>query len=148
MKNLSFLIVVVALSLGMVACGNKDKGGSSSKSFSSDPYKASTVRGYVVPQGRLFVVIASNSAIVYSISPNADMEMQRAFTAAPGVMPRAIPVPAQMANSGQQIPTSGYLADLTGSVVGQQVGIQSGYNPQAQQGTGGMINVTRAVIHR
>lgn len=133
MKNLSFLVIVAALALGVVACGNKDKNsGSSNQIFSSDPYKVSTVRGYVVPQGRLFIV----GVTTYNISPQSDTEMQRAFSLVQGVQPKLIP------NNGQ----SGFLADLTGSVVSN--GIQGSIPQQTQQGYGSTINVSHAVIHR
>lgn len=78
MKNLSFLFLVVALALGTVACGNKDKG--SSGGLSSDPLRVQTTRGIVdlAIQGGIYFQVG---AISYKIlDPNS--AMHNAFNAA------------------------------------------------------------------
>ncbi len=131
MKNFSFLFLVVALALGVVACGNKNSSSGSSSSFSSDPYKVSTVNGYLdVNQP---VVQVGN--ITYQVSQNSYSIMNQAFSLAQqqGIQPT-------MVNGSQK-----FKAKITGSLA-----TQTGYQqyPQQQQGMGNTLNITQAVIYR
>ena len=131
MKNFSFLFLVVVLALGVVACGNKNSSSGSSSSFSSDPYKVSTVNGYLdVNQP---VVQVGN--ITYQVSQNSYGIMNQAFSLAQqqGIQPTLV-------NGSQK-----FKAKITGSLAGQ-----TGYQqyPQQQQGMGNTLNITQAVIYR
>lgn len=131
MKNFSFLFLVVVLALGVVACGNKNSSSGPSASFSSDPYKVSTVNGYLdINQP---VVQVGN--ITYQVSQNSYSVMNQAFSLArqQGIQPT-------MVNGSQK-----FKARITGSLAGQ-----TGYQqyPQQQQGMGNTLNVTQAVIYR
>lgn len=50
MKNLGILFLLL-LAMTTVSCGKKNESGSSNSTFSSDPYKVSTVEGFVNPNG-------------------------------------------------------------------------------------------------
>jgi hypothetical protein len=135
MKNLSFLFLVSALALGVVACGNKDKDGGSSNRFSSDPYKVTTVNGYLDTNQPIALV----GNTTYSISQNSYQIMAQAFQVAQqqGIQP-------VMVNGSQK-----FKARITGSLqtgYQQQGGYQqqSGYQQQGSQ----TLNVTQAVIYR
>jgi hypothetical protein len=134
MKNLSFLVLTVALAIGVVSCGGKDSGGSSSSGFSSDPYKVSTVKGYLNVQQPIAVV--GNQT--YTISQQSYNIMSQAFQQA-----QQQNIQPTMVNGAQM-----YKANITGSVgqqgTYQQGGQQAGY---PQQG-GNVLNVTQAVIYR
>jgi hypothetical protein len=128
MKNLSFLFLVTALALVVVACGNKDKDSGLSNHFSSDPYKVSTVEGYLDTNQP--VAFIGNTT--YQISQNSFQIMSQAFQVAQqqGIQP-------VMVNGSQR-----FKAKITGS-------LQTGYQQQGgyQQGSQ-TLNVTQAVIHR
>jgi hypothetical protein len=131
MKNFSFLFLVVVLALGVVACGNKNSSSGPSSSFSSDPYKVSTVNGYLdINQP---VVQVGN--ITYQVSQNSYSVMNQAFSLArqQGIQPT-------MVNGSQK-----FKARITGSLASQ-----TGYQqyPQQQQGMGNTLNITQAVIYR
>ena len=129
MKNFSFLFLVVVLALGVVACGNKNSSSGSSSSFSSDPYKVSTVNGYLdINQP---VVQVGN--ITYQVSQNSYGVMNQAFSLArqQGIQPT-------MVNGSQK-----FKARITGSLAGQ-----TQQYPQQQQGMGNTLNITQAVIYR
>jgi hypothetical protein len=135
MKNLSFLLLVTVMAFGVASCGNKDKD-SSSSTFSSDPYKVSTVSGYldtVQP-----IVIVGNTT--YQISQNSYQIMAQAFQRAQQAQP---PIQPAMVNGSYR-----YKAKITGSLASgyqQQAGVQSGY---PQQQVGNTLNVSAAVIYR
>ena len=131
MKNFTFLFLVVALALGVVACGNKNKSSGASTTFSSDPYQVSTVDGYLDMNQP--VVQVGN--ITYQVSQNSYTVMDQAFRLAQqqGIQPTLV-------NGSQK-----YKAKITGSMAAQ-AGYQQ--NPQQQQGVGNTLNITQAVIYR
>lgn len=122
MKNLSFLFLVTVLALGIVtACGKKDDGGGSASRFSSDPYRVSTLEGYLDTMQPYAYV----GNVTYTISQNS------------------YPIMAQAFNQAQQQniqPVNGrFKARITGSV--------QATNQQYQQQGSNILNVTSAVIH-
>ena len=130
MKNFIFLFLVVALALGVVACGNKNTSSGASTTFSSDPYQVSTVDGYLDMNQP--VVQVGN--ITYQVSQNSYTVMNQAFRLAQqqGIQPTLV-------NGSQK-----YKAKITGSMAAQ-TGYQQ--NPQQQQGVGNTLNITQAVIY-
>jgi hypothetical protein len=136
MKNLGFLFLVTALALGVVACGNKDKSSGSATSFSSDPYKVSTVVGYLdVSQP---IVVVGN--VTYQLSQNSYAVVNQALNLAhqQGIQP-------VMINGVQKLK-----ANITGSLVTQNQQYPQQQYPQQypQQNTGNILNVTQAVVIR
>ena len=130
MKNFIFLFLVVALALGVVACGNKNTSSGASTTFSSDPYQVSTVDGYLDMNQP--VVQVGN--ITYQVSQNSYTVMNQAFRLAQqqGIQPTLV-------NGSQK-----YKAKITGSLA-SQAGYQQ--SPQQQQGVGNTLNITQAVIY-
>lgn len=130
MKNLSFLVLTVVLAIGVVSCGGKKDSGSSNSGFSTDPYKVSTVKGYLHTQQP----IAKVGNQTYTISQQSYNIMSQAFQQAQqqNIQPTMV--------DGVQM----FKANITGSV-GQQQTQQGGSYPQ--QG-GNVLNVTQAVIYR
>jgi len=129
MKNISFLVLTVALAIGVVSCGGKDNSsGGSSSGFSTDPYKVSTVKGYLHTKQP----IAKVGNQTYQISQQSYNIMSQAFQQAQqqNIQPVMI--------DGVQM----FRANITGSVGGNQQ-----YQSGSQQG-GNVLNVTQAVIYR
>ena len=129
MKNFIFLFLVVALALGVVACGNKNTSSGASTTFSSDPYQVSTVDGLVNVDN--YSIIAGNTT--YQPSQQSIQVLVNALRLA----------------SQQGIPlikdTRQLKAKITGSQQAQQ---QGGYTQQyPQQGVGNTLNITQAVIY-
>ena len=126
MKNFIFLFLVVALALGVVACGNKNTSSGASTTLSSDPFQVSTFDGLLdVNQP---VVQVGNTT--YQVSQNSYTVMNQAFRLAQ--------------QQGIQPTSQKYKAKITGSVAAQ-AGYQQ--NPQQQQGVGNTLNITQAVIY-
>ena len=129
MKNLGFLFLVAVLSLGVVSCGNKDKGSSSTNRFSSDPYRASTVEGYL-DASQPFAYVGNDT---YTISQNSFQAIGQAFQ--------------QAQQQGIQPVNGRFKARITGSVQATNQQQQYPQNPQYPQQTGNVLNVTSAVVH-
>ena len=138
MKNLSFLLLITVMAFGVASCGNKNKDkDSSSSTLSSDPYRVSTVNGYLDTLQP--IVTVGNTT--YQISQNSYQIMEQAFLRAQQTQP---PIQPTMVNGSYK-----YMARITGSLMSgyqQQAGVQSGY-PQQQQ-VGNTLNVTAAEIYR
>jgi predicted methyltransferase len=130
MKNLSFLVLTVALAIGVVSCGGKDSGGSSNTGFSTDPYKVSTVKGYINVQQP--IVKVENTT--YQLSSQSQNIVLQAINLA-----HSQGIPTVMIDGVQMLK-----ANITGSL-GQQGEFQQGGYPQ--QG-GNVLNVTQAVAYR
>ena len=128
MKNFTFLFLVVALALGVVACGNKNKSSGSNTTFSSDPYQVSTVDGLVNVDN--YSIMAGNTT--YQPSQQSIQVLVNAMRLA---SQQGIPL-----NNARQLK-----AKITGSQQAQQ---QGGYTQQSpQQGVGITLNITQAVIY-
>jgi hypothetical protein len=129
MKNFIFLFLVVALALGVVACGNKNTSSGASTSFSSDPYQVSTVDGLVNVDN--YSIIVGNTT--YQSSQQSIQVLVNAVRLA---SQQGIPL-----NNARQLK-----AKITGSQQAQQ---QVGYTQQyPQQGVGNTLNITQAVVYR
>lgn len=131
MKNLSFLVLTVVLAIGVVSCGGKDSGESSNSGFSTDPYKVSTVKGYLHTQQP----IAKVGSQTYTVSQQSYNIMSQAFQLAQqqNIQPTLV--------DGVQM----FKANITGSLSQPQTGYQqTGYSQQIRS----VLNVTQAVIYR
>jgi hypothetical protein len=128
MKNLGFLFLVTALALGVVACGNKDKSSGSASSFSSDPYKVSTIDTLVNVDN--YAIQVGNTTFQPS-----QQSMQVLVQAIILASQQNIPL-----NSSRQLKTR-----ITGSLVTQNQQYQQQY---PQQSSGNILNVTQAVVIR
>ena len=129
MKNFIFLFLVVALALGVVACGNKNTSSGASTSFSSDPYQVSTVDGLVNIDN--YSIMVGNTT--YQSSQQSIQVLVNAVRLA---SQQGIPL-----NNARQLK-----AKITGSQQAQQ---QGGYTQQyPQQGVGITLNITQAVVYR
>lgn len=131
MKNLSFLFLLIVLSLGVVSCGNKDK--DSKAGLSSDPYRIQTTVGYIdfaVQNGRLFQVGNTSYQIV-----DQNNAMAQAYNTAQnnGIIVQNI--------SRYKATISGYFSN--GQVVNQQQG-----SPNQQLPQGPSVTVNSAVFAR
>jgi hypothetical protein len=136
MKNILFL-TITALFL-FVACGKDEESGKSNQRFSSDPYKVSTVEGYVSRQQPIFEV--SNQT--YTLSQSSYQIMTQAFQQADrdGIQPQII-------NGAQK-----YRARITGSLGTMNYPVQQNNyqypNQQFNQNNINTLNVQSAVIIR
>jgi hypothetical protein len=136
MKNVLFL-TITALFL-FVACGKDEESGKSNSRFSTDPYKVSTVEGYVSRQQPIFEV--SNQT--YTLSQASYQIMTQAFQLADqqGIQPQVI--------NGQQK----YRARITGSLGTMNYPMQQNSyqypNQQYNQMGANTLNVQSAVIIR
>jgi hypothetical protein len=135
MKNVLFLTLTTLFLF--VACGKDEKSGASSNRFSTDPYKVSTVEGYVSRQQPIFEV--SNQA--YTLSQSSYQIMNQAFQLADqqGIQPQII-------NGTQK-----YRARITGSLGTLNYPMQQNYqypNQQYNQVGANTLNVQSAVIIR
>lgn len=137
MKNILFL-TITTLSL-LMACGKKEDSNTSGQRFSTDPYKVSTVEGYVNPQQPIF----ETSGQTYQISQQSYQVMNQAFQLAQqqGIRPQLI--------NG----TYKYRARVTGSLgmTGMNYPYQQNYqypNQQYNQMGSNTLNIQSAVIIR
>lgn len=134
MRNLSFLLFITVLALGVVSCGNKDKDSSATTRLSSDPYRPSTVEGYLdVVQPTALI-----ANVTYQISQNSFPVMNQAWSTAQqqGVQP-------VMINGSQK-----FKARITGSIQTATQQTQPNQpNQQYPQQSGNILNVTQVVIH-
>ncbi len=135
MKNVLFLTLTTLFFF--VACGKDEKSGNKSTRFSTDPYKVSTVEGYVSRQQPIFEV--SNQS--YTLSQSSYQVMDQAFQLADQQQ-----IKPQIINGQQK-----YRARITGSLGTLNYPMQQNYqypNQQYNQIGANMLNVQSAVIIR
>ncbi len=133
MRTLNFFTIAL-LSLGLGACGGKENSTGTS-TFSADPYKVTTVSGYVPTQQPVFEA----GGKVYQLSQQSYQIMSSAFQVAQqqGIQPTLIGGVYK------------YKARVTGSLAPSS---NQPYMPQPGQAystsTSTTLNVTQAVITR
>ena len=148
MKNLSFLVLTVALAIGVVSCGGKDNKSGDSGSFSTDPYKVTTVKGLVNVdnyQIRVGSQTYQPDSQSMQIVANAVIEASRLQIPLNSARQLKINVTGSLSQAGY--PQGGY---QQGGMQGgfqqggyQQGGMQGGY-PQG----GNTLNIQQAVVYR
>ncbi|MBA2405043.1 MAG: hypothetical protein H0V66_09760 [Bdellovibrionales bacterium] len=134
MKNLSFLLVVTTLALGVVSCGNKDKDSASSGRFTQ---AYSTQNALINTQSGAVEI----GGTVYQVSQQSYQIMSQAFQQAQQQQIQPV-----LMNGVYK-----FKAKITGSLApvgGYQAGYQQPNQQYPNQGVGNQLNVTQALIYR